>query len=174
MPRAVALPCVALVLAMLPASGTRAYEDQLTVGVDTGYALVLAEGASHGWTVGADASVGLGDLFSLRGRAGYGFHPQGGGLHVAAAGAEVLYLLDVLEWVPYFGVGADGFFMALDGSTRGDLGLHAVLGVEWLASRDWLLGLDVRPYVLPLAFRDAPLDPIYLSVTLRYSLIFDL
>lgn len=174
MPRALALPCVALALSMLLPSEARAYEDQLTLGVDTGYALVLVDGASHGWTAGLDASVGLGDLFSLRGRAGYAFHPQGGGLHVAAAGAEVLYLLDVLEWVPYFGIGADGFFMAREGNNRGDLGLHGVLGVEWLASRDWLLGLDIRPYVLPLAFRDAPLEPIYLTVTLRYSLIFDL
>lgn len=166
-------PLLVVLLWMAPA-GARAYEEQLTVGVDAGYALASFDGATHGLTVGVDGSVGLGDLFSLRARAGYGLHPEDPTTHVAMAGAEVVYLLDVLEWVPYFGVGVDGFVTARDGDTRGDLGLHAVVGLDWLASRDWLLGLDIRPYLLPLAFDDAPLDPVYLTVTLRASLIFDL
>jgi hypothetical protein len=165
---------LAALLCWAPPSPTHAYEDQLTVGLDTGYALAMMNGASHGIAVGLNASVGLGDLFSLRGRVGYGHHPHGAGLHAGSAGAEVIYLLDVLEWVPYFGLGADGFVFASGGDHRFDLGLHAVVGIEWLASRDWLIGLDIRPFVLPLAFRDAPLDPVYFTTTLRFSFIFDL
>jgi hypothetical protein len=168
-----ALALVAALVA-LPAwpSGARAYEDQLTLGVDLGYALATTDG--HGFTFGLEASVGLGDLFSLRGRVGYSQHPAGEVLHVGLAGLEILYLLDVMEWVPYFGVGADAFVFASVDGHRFDPGFHAVVGIEWLASRKWLMGLDLRPYVLPLAFRDEPLNPVYFTITLRLSLIFDL
>jgi hypothetical protein len=170
-----AVGTVGLVVFLLAVPRTAAaYEDQLTLGVDTGYALAAMNGPSHGVAVGLNSSVGLGDMFSLRGRLGYAHHPHGEGMHVAAAGAEVIYLIDVLEWVPYFGLGVDGFAFIQGGDHRFDLGFHAVVGIEWLASRDWLIGLDLRPFVLPLAFGDAPLDPVYFTATLRFSFIFDL
>ncbi|MFW6066755.1 MAG: hypothetical protein ACOC97_00335 [Myxococcota bacterium] len=174
MRRSAALPLALMVVAALPPGSARAYEDQVTLGLDAGYALALGDGTAHGVTAGLEASIGLGDVLSLRGRLGYGHHPGGDGLHVAVAGGELLYVLDVLEWVPYFGLGADAFMTVASGDARGDLGLHAVVGLEWLGSRDWLVGLDIRPYLLPLAFDEDPLDPVYLSITLRYSLIFDL
>jgi hypothetical protein len=172
---ALALVAALVALPALP-SGARAYEDQLTLGVDLGYALATTDGPQgpHGFTFGLEASVGLGDLFSLRGRIGYSQHPVGEVLHVGSAGLEVIYLLDVMEWVPYFGVGADAFVFASVDGHRFDPGLHAVVGIEWLASRKWLMGLDLRPYVLPLAFRHEPLNPVYFTMTLRLSLIFDL
>jgi hypothetical protein len=165
-----------LVCAWGPAQTAHGYENQLTLGAELGYGQILTgtELPAHGLMSGIAASVGINDVWSFRGRLAYTYHPGAAPLHVQVAGAEVLYLLDVLEWVPYFGLGLDGFATVQEGEPGGDLAAHAVVGIEWLASWDWLLGLEVRPYVLPLSLADRGVDPVYLTVNLRASLIFDL
>lgn len=165
----------ACALAFAAPSLARAYEDQVVLTLDAGYAATLASDApTHGLGFGLGVNIGLGDAWALQTRLSYAVHPGGGGpLHVGIAGVEVVYLLDILEIVPFFGLGVDGVATALDGNVRGDLGLHAVVGVDWLVTRRWLVGLEVRPYVLPLSLAETGGVPGYLTVDLRVGLVFD-
>lgn len=159
----------------LPGTRARAYEDQYTLSVDAGYAAVLANPdlPTHGIQVGIGASLGLTAGWSLRGRLAYAAHPASETLHVASVGAEVYYVLDILRFVPFVGIGIDGIGTIQSGAFGADLGLHAVLGLDWLVSRDVLVGLDVRPYVLPFSLAENGIDPVYLTVDIRVALVFD-
>ncbi len=164
-----------LVQGALP-SEAHAYEDQVTVGVEAGYGVVLANDAlpAHGFDLGVVVDIGVGDAWSIRPRLAYVLHPaRTTNLHIGIAGVEVVYLLDILEIVPFFGLGVDGIATIRDGAFGADIGLHAVLGIDWLPNRDWAFGIAVRPYVLPFSLAANGIDPVYLSVTVRASLVFD-
>ena len=165
----------ALALALAASRKARAYEDQVVLTLDAGYGSALADDApTHGLVVGLGVDVGLNDAWAVRARVSYALHPSGGGaLHALMAGAEVVYLLDILEIVPFFGLGLDGVATFTQGEGGADLAAHAVVGVDWLPRRRWLVGLEVRPYVLPFALADRGLDPFYLSVDLRFGVVFD-
>ncbi|MEM1417993.1 MAG: hypothetical protein AAGH15_24055 [Myxococcota bacterium] len=169
-----ALPPLAFALALAIPGSAHAYEEQWTLELDAGYARALpgGEAAADGAQLGVTASWGPSDLFALRGRASYGFHPAPDPLHVALVGAEVVYLLDILEWVPYFGAGVDAFVSARAGRTRGNLGLHAVVGLDYLPRRDLLFGIEARAYVLPTGFGDGAFEPAYLSGGLKVGWLF--
>lgn len=172
-----ALATTLVFLVAASSAPARAYEDQVTVGLEAGYGVVLANDAlpAHGIDVGVVVDIGLSDAWSIRPRLAYVGHParSGGALHVGFAGVEVVYLLDILEWVPFFGLGLDGIATIRNGEFGADIAAHAVLGIDWLPNRDWAFGLAVRPYVLPLSLATNGVDPVYLSVTLRASLVFD-
>lgn len=160
---------------VLPGARARAYEDQYTLSLDAGYAAVLANPdlPTHGVQLGVAASLGLTSGWSLRGRLAYAAHPASEVLHVASVGAEVYYALDILRFVPFVGLGIDGIGTIQSGTFGADFGVHAVLGLDWLVSRDVLLGLDVRPYVLPFSLAANGIDPVYLTVAIRVALVFD-
>lgn len=153
-----------------------AYEDQITLGFDGGYALALKRpdtGVSrHGAAAGVSLGWGLNDAWSLAGRLGYTVHPRGGTRHTLTLGVEATYSLDVVRFVPFAGFGVDGLLSRRGSSTDGDFAVHALLGVDYLWSRRVIFGLDVRTYILPFGHTD-PLDPAYLVATLRVSLVFD-
>lgn len=175
--RAALLVALGLSAGLLSATTARAYEDKMTVGVEAGYALVAIADTDlpqHGAMVGLSSSIGLDDIWSLRGHLAYALHPGEDPLHVALFGAEILYLLDVLQWVPYFGAGIDGLGTLWQGRAGLELGAHVTLGIEHLLSRDSLVGLDIRPHFLPLAVNAGRLEPVYVTATLRYSLVFDM
>lgn len=152
----------------LVGSTALAYEDQAS--------LDLTVGASQ-WTgdettrTGAEVTVGgtwgLWDVFNLRASLGYGprFKPFA---HAVVGRVEAAYLVDVVQVVPFFGVGAGGWY-ALD-----DVGLlpeaHALFGVDYLLNRTWILGLDARTGVF---FSDAGPRAL-LGLHLRVSRVFDL
>jgi hypothetical protein len=151
-----------------------AYEDQVTLGVGLGYAYAALSGEPHhGAAVALEASVGLGPSWSVRGSLGYSLHPAQHSLSRLSAAAELLYLVDVLELVPYFGAGADalGSWAEHREGWRSDVGVHPVVGADWLLSRDLLVGLVVRPVFV---LTDWKRDPFYLNVMLTGSLALDL
>jgi hypothetical protein len=152
-----------------------AYEDQWTLGADIGAGLVLGNDSAPvaGIAVGVGASVGLSSAWTFRGRLSYDFHPATLPLHVMTVGAEVYYTLDILKFVPFFGVGLDGIGTVQEGALGADLAFHALVGVDWLVSRELVIGLDIRPYVLPFSLAERGIDPVYLSASLRVSLVFD-
>ncbi len=166
----------ALLGAPSPAS---AYEDQATLFVDLGYGAALANDAlpTHGAQLGLGGSWGLNDAWTLRGRLSYAAHPADRPMHVAMAGVEVFYLLDIVQLVPFFGVGIDGLATVTDlgaGSVFDvDLALHAIVGLDYLVNRRVVVGVDVRPYILPLAFDAETLAPVYLSASVRLSIVFE-
>lgn len=149
-----------------------AYEDQITLGAELGYA-ASAETAlpAHGASVGAAGSLGLSDTWSLRGRLAYAWHPAERPGHVGIAGAEIVYLLDVLQVVPFFGLGADALAVSHGGEFGIDPAVHAVIGVDYLLDWDWTLGFEARP-MLRIAGLMEP--RMYVMANVRLSFVFDM
>ncbi|MGF1466455.1 MAG: hypothetical protein ACFCGT_09995 [Sandaracinaceae bacterium] len=172
-------PLAALIVlasvALAPATA-RAYEDQLhlALGAGWGFAPTVDQAPDHGPATALTLEVGLGPAWGIQGVLGASVHPPllGGDTYVLLlGGAEVTYILDVLSWVPRFGLGLD-VLPATDGSAwRVDGAVHALLGVDYLASRTWGVGLDVRPY---LRFTNVRRDPFVLTVLLRVGALLDL
>jgi len=171
-----ALPLSLAICGVLPAPAA-AYEDQGTLGIEAGYGVVVITDTTlpqHGVLFGLELSFGLGDQFAIRGHADYGYHPGDDEMHIGLFGVEVLYLLDIVRVVPYFGLGIDGIATGYQGAAGLELGFHVALGLEYLLSRHWLIGLDVRPHFLPITLSEGRVEPVYISSTLRVSWIFDL
>jgi hypothetical protein len=167
------LACLAALHALTPAP-LRAYEDQATLGVDLGYAHATAGTLPHsGAMLGLEASLGLGDIWSVRAVASYSLHPGATSLSIVMLGAELLYLVDVLEVVPYFGAGVDalGSWFERSHGLAAELGAHPVVGLDWLVNRDMALGIAARPVFSITAWDRAP---IYLTVSVSASLLLDL
>ena len=162
-----------LCLASWPARG-RAYEDQLGLGVQLAYAHATDSNSPHsGALLGLEASLGLDDIWSVRGFASYSVHPGTPTSSVAVVGAELLYLVDILELVPYFGAGLDalGQWSSGRGSFSAEFGVHPVVGLDWLPSRGWTLGVEARPVFLVTSWSR---EPIYVTVGVNAALLFDL
>jgi hypothetical protein len=148
----------------VPAGVAHAYEDQLTLGLGAGYAHTVSSSLPrHGLLLDLSGSVGLSSALALRGRLSYAVHPADRPLHAGLAGAELLYLIDVVEVVPYFGAGLDAVTRAHAGNTDFDAAGHLVAGLDYLITRGLALELDLRSHLLFTAWRR---DPVYLAATL--------
>lgn len=171
-----AIGCFFLVGALAVVAPARAYEDEVGVGLAAGYgwSAAVLDVPRHGLGLSATAGVGLGDVFALQAHLGWSVHPGDAPMHVALGGVELVYLFDILEIVPFFGVGIDGVGSVVSGQGALELGLHGLLGFDWLVDWDWAVGLDVRVFVLPLAVDGARLDPVYGQVLVRATRRFAL
>jgi hypothetical protein len=153
----------------------RAYEDQLSLGVSLGYAHAVSDAASasppHGALAALDTTLGLDDIWTLRAQFGFGWHPAPAPMSVFLASTELLYMVDVLEIVPYFGAGVDGLGRLRSAALEIELGVHPVLGLDWLPQRELVLGIALRPVFLVSALDH---DPVYLTISASASLLFDL
>ena len=94
--------------------------------------------------------MGLTESTVVRANAGYAaLVRQQEVQHLGRFRLEALYLLDVLQVVPFLGLGAT-LTNAPDSAARVPLraGPHLVLGVDYLLSRRWIAGLDLRSALL--------------------------
>jgi hypothetical protein len=141
-------------LGALPAAPVRAFEDQLSVDVAAGYALITSAPAlTHGG--GGELGVGYGITHVLSARGSLGAQVLGGEHGVRAAGrllGELTYGIDVLSVVPSFGLGGSLLLVArpddLPGQHAGVAGgPHAVLSLDYLWSRRLNVGVDLRELV---------------------------
>jgi hypothetical protein len=174
---AIALGLVTALFAVLRPASARAYEDQYTLGVGLGYAHAFPSKAPHpGALVELNASLGLDATWTARARAGAAWHPADHALYRGIAGAELLYLIDILELVPSFGLGLDGVLTRVpaagddDAELRADFAAHAVIGVDYLLSRELSLGFEARPYMLATQLED---EPLYLQLSASLIWVFD-
>jgi len=163
-----------LAQAWLP-SGAAAYEEQTLLGLDLSWGLAPSSASmpAHGLGLGLSLDWGLGDTLSLQGRVAYAIHPAAAPGHALGAGLELIYLLDILQVVPFFGIGLDALLSARSGEIAAAPALHLLFGLDYLLDRRWIVGLDIRPHFVPLAFADPGLDPFYLTVGLRLSRVFE-
>jgi hypothetical protein len=164
------LAAAALCAIVLDSRPAFAYEDQATLGLGLGYAHAFGLSPAPGAAVALSASLGLGQTLTARALAGYALHPARRPLHVGLAGAELLYVIDVIELVPWFGLGADGVLRAQAGELEPELAAHAVLGLDYLVSRELTLSLELRPYVL---LTDLDGEPVYGAVIVSASWMLD-
>lgn len=174
---AVAGLCAAIFAWLVP-SPARAYEDRITAGplLGVGVSSENALGSELGVVAGVTASVGLDDVWNVRLTAANGLHPGPDLVDVAFGSLELLYTVDIVEWVPFFGGGVDGVFVFADGSSIGEAGFHGTVGIDRWLTRTCLLGLDVRGIVLPFLENGPGLavDPVYVTATIRAEWVFDL
>lgn len=176
-PRALslALAAAAFFLASRP-GGARAYDRQLGLFVSAGYTGIVGDTpypphAIHG---GVGVGVGLSDVWELRGRIDYAFHPSA--LHRVGASVDLVYLVDVLSAVPYLGVSVGGLVSVLDASlmleaVRGDFVAGGVLGLDVLLGREWTIGVEVRPVVVVTDFER---EPLVITGLVRAQALFEI
>jgi hypothetical protein len=169
----VILAVVAGLLASAVPGGAHAYEDQLSLDGALGYALLARDDYPTRQGAGVDLGLGYGiaDTVILRGTLGYALlsdgqrHEQIGRLR-----AEGLYLLDVLKAVPFFGLGATlTTAQHSDASVPLRPGVQLVVGLDYLLSRSWIAGLDVRSGLLFEAGDTLSAT----DVSLRFSRMFE-
>lgn len=180
-PRAVAFAALALGLALGSPSNARAYEDRASFALELGWGVVGSSAPlpTHGLVSGIGVGFGLNDTWELRVDAAYAVHPET--LHRLRTSVEILYLVDVIQVVPFVGLGAGASFsfttamppLPPDGNVaiRPDLEAHIVAGFDVLLDRDWTIGLVVRPIFQLTSAAD---DLFYLTVTARAQLLVDL
>jgi hypothetical protein len=173
--RAVVL--AALVSALVP-SVAFAYEDRAAVALELGWGFVGSNAPlpQHGLVSGVSAGFGLGDTWELRVDAAYGLHPEL--LHRLRTSAEIVYLVDILQVVPFVGLGTGATVsFVLEAApdqpeyVRPDFELHVTAGFDVLLDRDWTVGLVVRP-IFQLTSAEA--DLFYLTITARLQFLIDL
>jgi len=140
---------------LLESGRARAYEEQASLDAALGYALVVDDEVSaQGASVELGASWGLSDTYVARANVGYASlveetYAGRAVQHLGRLRVEALYLLDVLEVVPFLGLGAS-LTNSPDDSAQLPVrvGGHLVFGVDYLVSRSWIVGLDVRAALL--------------------------
>jgi hypothetical protein len=161
-------------LASLPSTAA-AYEDQVTLGLEVGYAGMPTSDTlpRNGVDVGLIAGGGLGDAWSIQGLLSYNIFPNERPWHLGVVGLETVYALDIVRFVPLIGAGVDGLLTVRGGSTRGDFALHVLVGVDYLINHRWLVGADVRGYWVATNAA-SPLDPFLLTAAARAGVRFDI
>lgn len=173
----------ALVVAIALPEHARAYEDQLGLSLAAGYAVVAVDGPlspagvalpQHGFVLQAEASLGLGDTWELRALAGWAMEIGDTSLHRVSPGLEVVYLLDVLEVVPFLGLGIDAPISIFGDEVWADFAAHGVVGFDWLLAREYAIGLEVRPYVLLTALTRTAGDAVWITATARFQYLFEI
>lgn len=169
---AVRIAAVALSLSLAPAPAL-GYEDQLAVGLDLGYAQVAGADGSAGFGGGPQAKIGLDDTWNLYAAGFWALHPIAGepALHVGTLAGGIEYVFDVLQWIPWGGLGAEVVYAQLGDARGAEAGVQAALGIDYLASRDYSFGLTLRWHAVLSALERFP---VYLTVALRGSLLWDL
>ena len=150
----------------------RAYEDQAQVDLALGFAGVVDAPGLPGRaaTLDVGGSYGLGDLFMLRGALGYGLARESGQTVSMGRGRlSLVYIVDVLRIVPFFGVGAGAALHDADGLTITPH-FFGTLGLDYLVDRTWTVGADGRTGIFLIA--GEPYASI--EAQLRLSRVFDL
>lgn len=150
----------ALVPMLVGALPARAYEEQASLDTALGYALVLDSPGlpKQGPSIDLGAALGISDIAVVRGLLGYAAFVDGERVsHAGRLRVEALYLIDVLRFVPFFGLGAQLLLAEYRGPNVAAAdasslllrpGGQLVFGADYLLSRSWTLGVDVRAGVL--------------------------
>lgn len=177
MARALVVVALGALLPLGRAATARAYEDRASFALELGWGMVGSAAAlpTHGFVAGLGVGVGLSDTWELRVDAAYALHPET--LHRLRTSAEIVYLVDIIQVVPFVGLGAGATFSFTSAvppdvpeNVRPDLAAHVVLGFDVLLDRDWTVGLVVRPI---FQLTSPTEDLFYLTVTARAQFLLD-
>ncbi len=136
----------AVLVLTTPAS---AFERQWHIGGGAGIASFANGGTSSGPALGVHGAYGLSDVFDLKLDLLTSTHTiENDRLRLLSGTAGIAYKMDILRWVPYFGV-QFGYYH-LGGSQRpGELpereaGMSIDLGLDYAVKRNFGLGLQLR------------------------------
>lgn len=129
------------------ARSASALERQWHVGADAGLATLSASGSTYaGFGGGAHATYGLNDWLNLElALAGtrHATEVPGDSLTLVSGTAGAFYTLDVIQWVPYFGLFGGGY-RTLGASASTGFGGGLALGLDWQFRKHWSAGAQLR------------------------------
>ena len=162
---------LALCLFMLPIRAY-AYEDQVGLAAQVGYSGIRWQpNPQSGLAVEVNTDLGIAQAWAARGFVGYAYHPETGGpAHTVLWGTEFVYMLDVLIWVPFLGGGMDAWVHAHGDRVLVRPAVHLVVGVDYLAARDWSLGLNARLLSVAPAVADYRFTHLWVTAGVRVVL----
>jgi hypothetical protein len=168
---------IALLAALAAPAAASAYDRQVSLDVAAGWGVApaLQMVPNHGPYASVGTAIGFDDAWGLGITLGWAVHPpfvnaSDAPFHVGVVGVEGLYYLDILQVVPFFGVGID-LLPTIAGDAPGlDFAAHVRVSLDYLVSREVTIGIDVRPYILLTALS---VDPVYLTFAARVSFLFD-
>lgn len=149
-----------------------AYAEQAELSLAAGYAgaVQIPPLSETGAALDLGFGIGLNDMFMTRAALGYGVSVADSRvLSIGRARAEVLYVVDVLQIVPFFGLGVGAWLFDDGGLALAPHGFGTV-GLDYLATRAWLFGIDIR---LGMLLIDSAVHATT-EVQLRCSRAFDL
>jgi hypothetical protein len=180
LPRPLAFLPFALAATCFAASDARASEGVKHLGVQAGFAAV--EGGDGKFPGFGGAITGRWDLtdawaIALNATATNNqVAATGGRSWVFSQAAGVVYTLDVIQFVPYIGLYA-GVYETTGGGvpkTEVKLGGQVALGIDWMASRSWTFGLELRQHVLPgdVLKNSSTLTPFYTTAFVKAEYAF--
>jgi hypothetical protein len=175
------IAALALAGAVLASTEARATEKEHHLGGDLGLSLLSIQDKSTvdlGAGVGAHYAYGLSDQFNFLaelngsivalGSQGDDKTPRTRPTTLSTAGVGVSYVLDITQWVPYFGVLAGAGLM-----TGGTLDAALVLpdaqvavGLDYRINHDWAVGIAGRQHFF---FTDMNNYPSYTNVFARFE-----
>ena len=178
------LALLAALLVFAAPSAASAFERQHHIGLGPGLG-VLKVGDKSTMSVGAGLGVhyayGLTDQFNLMAEASSvqvalnqdddPGSPKTRPARIDSLGVGVTYVLDVLQWVPYFGVLGAGYGLTggnLDGYKPGG-GAQLALGLDYQLDRSFAIGVAVRQHFV---LSDIKTYPSYTTGFLRVEYIW--
>jgi len=130
------------------AAPAAAFEREWHLGGKLGGALL--KGAPLGPAVNVHGAYGLSDMFDAVIELTASRHGWSNGTDVMSATAGLAYKIDVLEWVPYAGLLAGYYHYAGTPGPNGEhgpeFGAAISLGVDYLVSREFAIGVDLRAH----------------------------
>lgn len=169
-PRASLTALVWLAVGLIPAHA-RAFEDAVTLGVGGGYAHAVSSlEPEHGARLVLSGSIELDGPWALRPRTAFSHHPGAQSLQLVEVSADLVYLVDIIEIVPYFGTGLGVLGVhAVDRRDELELEplLQDVIGLYYLVSFDLAIELEAGVHMRPLSLTREPL-----ILTLTASLVW--
>ncbi|GAC1352936.1 MAG: hypothetical protein NVS3B20_03900 [Polyangiales bacterium] len=141
-------------------------------GVQGGFAGVAGnEGTFSGFGGAASFEYGLSDALTLAANATATSNQvtaKGGRSLVLSQALGVEYALDIIQYVPYFGIYAAAYELRGGGLTQTLVkpGAQIALGLDYVYSRDWTFGIETRAHVLPADLLSSPTNPTPFYTTL--------
>lgn len=154
---AATMRCVHVVVALLSAVAlnlttgeARAVERQWHLGGGLG-ATTFLDDYEPGPALSLHGAYGLSDMFDLRLSLVGSRNPfDGGAAFPLSATGGVIYKVDIIEWVPYFGVQVGATTLLGDHlpGRAAWLEVTTPLGIDYALSREFALGLELRTSIL--------------------------
>ena len=128
-----------------------AFENQWHLGAGAGVN-TFTEEVEIGPALNLHGAYGLSDSFDLRVELTGAWHALDDDESVTLAGAlgGATYKIDVIEWIPYFGLMVGYAGLLGDAAPEGSSGLYAAapLGIDYAWTRQLGMGVQVRPGLL--------------------------
>jgi len=157
---------IAAVLILFSGATASAYEGELQGALELGYAHLAGDDPSG---PGANGIIGLRygltDAWNLWAGGGSGLHPGATGtdgdtnVHVGALGGGIEWVFDVLQVVPWAGLGFEGLLFAAD-DTELAAAVQVSVGADYLLRRGLALGLVGRGRIVLSRLDEVPLQAI--------------